>query len=217
MEGSTSDPNVESNRESATRAFLGEYRTHTQEQTALYDWLLTSSAPNNQVLQNLQAGASAESQVVALVAGNQFFANRNNDNRTFVTNAYGKLLERNPAQWEADSAVADLNGYQIFIEEPCPPPPCTGDGFCMEEEPEGSCGYYEWYQKSRDELAWELVSSHELHQCAAAIMQGIQLRRNPTSTEVESIAYHIGAYGLKEGAVRVLKGQEYFDKSVQPW
>ncbi len=158
-----------------------------------------------------------ESQVVALVAGNQFFANSNYDNRTFVTNAYNKLLERNPAQWELDSAAADLNGYWIYVEDPCPEPePCMIDGPCMPIG--GECGgHNEWYQKSRDEFVWELVSSHEFRQCAAAIMQGIQLRRNPSSTEVENLAYHIGTYGLKEGAVRVLKGQEYFDKSVQPW
>lgn len=48
-------------------------------------------------------------------------------------------------------------------------------------------------------------------------MYGIQNRRIATTTEIEDQAYYVGSMGLKEGAVRLLKSMEFFNKSTQPW
>ena len=217
-DSSALDPSIDANRESVARSFLGEYGTNVRQADVLYDLLLGAAPPDGTVLQNLQLGQSSESQIVYIVAGQQFFADSNNDNTTFVTRVYQRLLNRNPSQWELNSAVAELNGFWIFVDEPCPLLKaflCTPDGFCMQQPP--SCGHWEWFQITRDDFAWQIVGSHEFGQVVAGFMYGIQLRRPLTATELEDQAYYIGTYGLKEGAVRPLKTLEFFGKSAQPW
>ena len=169
----------------------------------LYDWLLRTTPPDGTVLQNLESGQTTESQIVYIVAGQQFFAASNNNYATFVTKAYQRLLDRNPTQWELDSAVEDLTGYWVYECDPG----------CQQK----SCCYRVEYRKTRSAFTWEILRSHEFHQVAAGYMCGLILRRVPTATEIEDEAYYIGSYGLKEGAVRLLKGEEYFSKSTQPW
>lgn len=87
----------------------------------------------------------------------------------------------------------------------------------MPEPGENSCGYWEWYQITREEFVWSLLTTHEFHQVAAGFMYGVQLRRIGTPAEIEELAYHMDAFGLKEGAVRLLGSQEFFEKSTNPW
>jgi hypothetical protein len=219
-EGSSLSPYDEANREIIARSFLNESNTNLRHANVLYDLLLDTTPPDNTVFQNLQAGQSSEAQIVYIVAGDQFFAASNNDNATFVRKAYNKLLNREPTQWESDQAVSDLNGYwySIWVEDPCEPPLCTVDGICDPPPPE-PCGHWEWqwYQMNRNEFAWQIVDSHEHDQVLANFMYGIQMRRQATSSEIESQAYHIGSYGMKEGGVRLLKTLEFFNKSTNPW
>jgi hypothetical protein len=63
---------------------------------------------------------------------------------------------------------------------------------------------------------WEILSTHEHHQVVALNGHGIQLRREPTASEIEAQAYHVGWYGVKEGMVRLLKTLEFFNKSINP-
>jgi len=218
-EASSASPYDETNREAVVRSFLTEHNTNVRQANVLYDWLLNSTPPDSTVLQNLDAGASTESQIAYIVAGPEFLAASSNDFATFTRNVYRALLDRDPAQWEIDSAVQDLNGYWVFIEQECQPNCFWIDGYyyCDEKQPPPPCGHWEWYQKSPYDLAWEVLSSHEFHQVAARFMHGIQLRRDGSSSEIETQAFHIAAYGLKEGAVRLAKSAEYFDKSIRNW
>lgn len=203
LESSCWDPGTETHRESLARTFLGQTPTLEAEQAGLYNWLLETTPPDSLVLQNLQAGQSAESQIVLLVAGNQFFAQAGNNNGQFVTNAYRRLLDRDPTTYEHSAAVENLDGYWIWVEDdPCP---------------YRSCGHHEFYQQTRTQFTWGVVNSHEFRQVAAKTMYGIEIRRHGDSSEIETQAYHIGSYGLKEGAVRVLKTPEFYNKTTQPW
>lgn len=83
-------------------------------------------------------------------------------------------------------------------------------------EEQGPCGYYTWLPVSREDIAWQVVSSHEFHQVVARHMYGVALRRVATSSEVEDQAYYVGAHGLREGAVRILKLAEFLNKSADP-
>jgi hypothetical protein len=218
LEALTADPNGELNREAAARSFLSEHRTYERQASVLYDWLLNTTLPDNTILQNLEAGQSIESQIVLIASGEQFFAASNSDNAVFVQRVYARLLDRNPAQWELDSAVQDLNGYSYLVEESCEED-CywifEGYYYCPEPRPDPPCGHWEWYQKTRDAYAWEIVSTHEFHQVVAGYSYGIEMRRVANASEIEDQAYYIGAYGLKESGVRLLKSLEYFNKSIQ--
>ncbi len=215
-QSSSLDVQIEGNRESVARGFLGEQVVIDRTANVLYSWLLGQAPPDSSVAQSLAAGSSVESQVVSLVSGQQFFASSNSDNAAFVSNAYQLLLNRTPAQWESSSAVNDLNGYWIWVQDPCEPPPCTSDGYCP-DPPKQGCGHYEWYQLSRAEFAWQIVDTHEFGQVAAAFTVGVQLRRAPTSTEIEDQATYVNSYGLREAAVRLLKSSEFLSKSPNPW
>jgi hypothetical protein len=57
--------------------------------------------------------------------------------------------------------------------------------------------------------------SGEFHQVVAGYSYGIQMRRVANASEIEDHAYYIGAYGLKESGVRLLKSLEFFNKSIQ--
>lgn len=220
LEASTASPYDELNREAAARSFLSEHRTYERQASVLHDWLLNTTPPDNTILQNLEAGQSTESQIVLIASGAQFFAASNNDNSTFVRNTHRALLNRDPAQWELDSAVQDLNGYWYFVEQSCEEG-CLwimeGYYYCPEPRPTPPCGHWEYYQKTREQFASETVSTHEFHQVASRFMYGIQNRRIATTTEIEDQAYYVGSMGLKEGAVRLLKSLEYFQKSTQPF
>jgi len=220
IEALSADPYDETNREGAARYFLTQHETNVRQASVLYDLFLGATPPDNTVLQNLDAGQSTESQIVYIVAGSQFFAASNNDNSTFVRDTYRALLNRDPAQWELDSAVQNLNGYWYFVEESCEEG-CLwileGYYYCPEPRPTPPCGHWEYYQRTREQFASETVSTHEFHQVASHFMYGIQNRRIATTTEIEDQAYSVGAMGLKEGAVRLLKSLEFFSKSTQPW
>jgi hypothetical protein len=219
MESCSADPYNETNREAEVRSFLSDHETNSRQATVLFDWLLSTTPPDSTVLQNLDAGLSTESQIVYIVAGSQFFAASNNDNSTFVRETYRALLNREPAQWELDSAVQDLNGTWYFVEQSCDDDCIWFEGYyyCPEPRPIPPCGYWYWYQKSREQFASETISTHEFHEVAAAYMYGIQIRRIAATSEIEDHAYYIGSMGLKEGAVRLLKSVEFFNKSTQPW
>lgn len=214
---SSASPYDQLNRETEARSFLSGAQVHTRAQEVLYDLFLGVLPPDNTVLQNLQNGQSLESQIALVVGGDQFFAASGNDNSTFVVKAYRGLVDRDPTQWEVDAAVSDLNGYWLWVEQECEPQPCTVDGICMPEPGENSCGYWEWYQITREEFIWGLLTTHEFHQVTAGFMYGVQLRRIGTPAEIEELAYHMDAFGLKEGAVRLLGSQEFFEKSTNPW
>jgi len=218
MEALTISSFDELNREAAARSFLSEHRSYERQVSVLYDWLLSTTPPDNTILQNLEAGQSLESQIVLIASGAQFFAASNSDNAVFVQRVYARLLDRSPAQWELDSAVQDLNGYWYLVEESCDEG-ClwTMEGYydCPEPRPDPPCGHWEYYQKTRDAYVWETASAHEFHQVVAGYSYGIQMRRVANASEIEDHAYYIGAYGLKESAVRLLKSLEFFNKSIQ--
>ena len=180
----------------------------------MYDGLLGTSPPDGTVVQNLDADYSLESQAAYIIGGSAYFARADNNNSTFVTNVYRQLLQRDPAQWERDAAVEELNGYWRWVSQPCPPECFVG---C--EPPPGDCGWWEWYQKTRDEFAWQIVSSHEFHQAGAKMLvYGKHLRRDGTATEIENLAYYMDSTGrVLEGAVSILRLDEFYNKSIQPW
>lgn len=217
IETSSLNPYDEGDREIVGRGFLVEAETISRQAYMLYSWLLVSNPPDSTVENNLLAGQSSESQIAYITAGGEFYSASGGTNSGYVTRVYNKLLNRNPNSWELDTAVADLNGYWVWVEEECEPDCIWIDGYYYCEEKQPPCGHEEWYQKTRSEFAWEIPSAHEFHQVAARYMYGIQLRRNADSSETESQAFHIGAYGLKEGAVRLLKTGEYLNKSRDPW
>lgn len=213
------DPNSEANREIVVRSFLGQSDVLARKAEVIYNWLLEGPPPNNTVYQNLLAGQSIESQVVYVAAGNDFFAANGSTNSGFVTAIYNRFLDRDPTAWELDDAVYELNGYWVLVEEECEENCLWFDGayICDEPPPTPPCGQWVWYQRTRSDVVWDIVSSHEHHQVLAELSYGIQLRREATPSEVEAQAYHIGWYGIKEGAVRVLKTLEFFNKSTDPW
>ncbi len=211
-------PNDEANREAAARSFFNETDTNARQQEILYRWLLGTAPPDNSVLTRLESGYSTESPIVYLVAGNEFFSQSNNDNKIFVENAYARLLDRQPTSWELDSAVNDLNGYWLWVEDECEQTLCTVDGICMPaDSSDPNCGHWEWYQLTREDFAWDIVWSYEFRQVAAGYFFGIQMRRVATDTEINDHAVFLGAYGLKEGALRLAKSSEFFEKSTKPW
>ncbi len=208
------DFGLESIRELFVRDFGAQHATHQREAEAMYSWLLDASPPDNTIVQNLDAGYSLEWAGSYIMGGSQFFAEASNNNGTFVSHVYQAVLLRDPAQWERDAAVEELNGYWRWVYQPCPPE-CFEGG----EPPPGDCGWWEWYQKSRDEFAWQILASHEFHQVVANTLgYAMQLRRAPTATEVENLSYYMDSTSSAlEGAVVVLRSAEFYQKSPQPW
>jgi hypothetical protein len=217
IESSSLDPYDEANREIVARGFLGEAETISRQAHALYEWLLVTNPPDSTVENALLSGQSSESQIAYIAAGGQFYSASGGTNSGFVTKVYNKLLGRNPDSWEVDVAVVDLDGYWLWVEEECEPDCIWIDGYYYCDEKQPPCGHDEWYHKTRSEFVWEILSSDEFHQVAARYMYGIQLRRTATPSEIEDQAFHIGAFGLKEGAVRLLKTSQFFNKSRDPW
>ncbi len=68
-----------------------------------------------------------------------------------------------------------------------------------------------------ERLRWEAFGAFGGSFLGAGFMCGIQVRRPATTTEIENQAYYIGAYGLKEGTVSLLKSPEFYSRSAQPW
>jgi hypothetical protein len=215
---SSVSPYDEIEREGAARYFLSQNEANARQANVLYAWLWGTSPPDNTVLQNLNAGQSTESQIVYLVSSETFFADSGFDNGNFVFDAYGLLLDRGPTQWEYDAAVQDLDGYWVYEEQGCDENCFWFDGnYICDPAPPPPCGHWEWHQKSRWQFAWEMVSSFEFAQVSARYMYGVQMRREASANEITNQAYHIVWYGLKEGAVRLMKSWEYFQNSTNPW